>query len=76
MKIKVLIHKDQKQGFWAEISSLPGCFTQGSTMEELIPNIYEAVDGYLKVREEESMNNSAIQNAQIEKDYRIFEMVV
>ena len=57
MKLKVLIHKDEKKGFWAEIPSLPGCLTQADTMEELFPNIYEAVEGYLKVREEETMNN-------------------
>lgn len=75
MKLKVLIHKDEKQGFWAEIPSLPGCLTQAETMEDLFPNIYEAVEGYLKVREEESMNNST-QYIQKDNDYKIFEMVV
>jgi len=45
-------------------------------MEELFPNIYEAVEGYLKVREEESMNNTTTQYIQNDKDCRIFEMVV
>jgi len=49
MKLKVLIHKDEKQGFWAEIPSLPGCLTQADTMEDLFPNIYEAVEVYLNV---------------------------
>ena len=52
MKLKVIIHPDEKKGFWAEVPSLPGCFTQANTMEEIIPNIYEAVEGYLKVRKE------------------------
>ncbi|MBI5218395.1 MAG: type II toxin-antitoxin system HicB family antitoxin [Bacteroidia bacterium] len=76
MKLKVLIHKDEKQGFWAEIPSLPGCLTQADTMEDLFPNIYEAVEGYLKVREEESMNNTSSQYLHKDKDYKIFEMVV
>jgi len=76
MKLKVLIHKDEKQGFWAEIPSLPGCLTQADTMEDLFPNIYEAVEGYLKVREEESMNNTSTQYLQKDNDYKIFEMVV
>jgi predicted RNase H-like HicB family nuclease len=54
MKLKVIIHEERNGGYWAEIPSLPGCFTQADTMEELISNIYEAVEGYLKVREEES----------------------
>jgi len=75
MKLKILIHKDEKQGYWAEVPSLPGCFTQAETMEDLIPNLYEAVEGYLKVREEETMNNPSNQKLN-DKDYRIFEMVV
>ena len=53
MKFRVLIHEENKDGYWAEVPSLPGCYTQADTMEELIPNIREAVVGYLKVREEE-----------------------
>ncbi|MFA4852970.1 MAG: type II toxin-antitoxin system HicB family antitoxin [Bacteroidales bacterium] len=77
MKLKVLIHKDEKQGYWAEIPSLPGCLTQADTMEDLFPNIYEAVDGYLKVKEEETLNNSPLYlKLQNNKDYKIFEMIV
>lgn len=76
MKLKVLIHKDEKKGFWAEIPSLPGCLTQADTMEDLFPNIYEAVEGYLKVREEESMNNNSTHYKKNDKDCKIFEMVV
>ncbi len=75
MKLKILIHKDEKQGYWAEIPSLPGCFTQANTMEDLLPNLYEAVEGYLKVREEETMNSPSNQKLN-DKYYRIFEMIV
>lgn len=34
---------------WAEIPALPGCVTKAEIMEELIPNIYEAVEGCLSV---------------------------
>ncbi|MDQ1352176.1 MAG: hypothetical protein QG657_2482 [Acidobacteriota bacterium] len=53
MKMKVIIHEDEDSGYWAEVPSLPGCGTQGETIEELISNIYEAVEGYLEAREEE-----------------------
>ncbi|HKR03018.1 MAG TPA: type II toxin-antitoxin system HicB family antitoxin [Bacteroidia bacterium] len=65
MKLKVIIHPDEKKGFWAELPSLPGCFTQASTMEELIPNIYEAVEGYLKVREKVKIKPSKKDNFKI-----------
>jgi len=72
MKLKVLVHTDEKNGYWAEIPSLPGCFTQANSMEDLLPNIYEAVEGYLKVREEENINPEFTNNA----SNRILEMMV
>jgi predicted RNase H-like HicB family nuclease len=49
MKLKVVIHKAEEGGFWAEVPAVPGCVTQGETIEELIQNIYEAVEGCLSV---------------------------
>jgi predicted RNase H-like HicB family nuclease len=49
MKLKVIIHKANEGGFWAEVPAIPGCATQGETMEELIQNIYEAVEGCLSI---------------------------
>jgi hypothetical protein len=45
-------------------------------MEDLLPNIYEAVEGYLKVREEESISNTPAQYIQNDKDCLIFKMIV
>ena len=53
MKLKVVIHEDQDGGFWAEVPSIPGCATQGETFDELLTNLYEAVDGCLSVELEE-----------------------
>jgi predicted RNase H-like HicB family nuclease len=49
MKLKVHIHKAEEGGYWAEVPSIPGCVTQGDTFEELLQNIYEAVEGCLNV---------------------------
>jgi len=76
MKLKVLIHQDEKSGYWAEVPSLPGCFTQAETMNDLMTNLYEAVDGYLKVREEETMNSAKAKLAAKNDPYKIFELVV
>ena len=35
MKIHAIVHKAEEGGFWAEVPSIPGCATQGETMEEL-----------------------------------------
>ena len=49
MKLKVVIHEAEEGGYWAEVPSIPGCATQGDTFEELLENIYEAIEGYLSV---------------------------
>jgi predicted RNase H-like HicB family nuclease len=49
MKIKVVIHEAEEGGFWAEVPAIPGCATQGETMEELIHNLHEAIEGCLAV---------------------------
>lgn len=49
MKIKVVIHDAEEGGFWAEVPAIPGCATQGETFEELLHNLYEAVEGCLSV---------------------------
>jgi predicted RNase H-like HicB family nuclease len=49
MKIKVVIHEAEEGGYWAEVPSIPGCATQGETFEELLQNLYEAIEGCLSV---------------------------
>ena len=49
MKIKVVVHEAEEGGFWAEVPSIPGCATQGDSFDELLSNIYEAVEGCLSV---------------------------
>ena len=45
--LKVLIHKAEEGGFWAEVPALPGCVSQGETVEELRANVREAIEGWL-----------------------------
>ncbi len=49
MKIKVVVHEADEGGFWAEVPAIPGCATQGETMEELLANLHEAIEGCLAV---------------------------
>lgn len=49
MKLKVVIHEAEEGGYWAEVPSIHGCVTQGENFEELLSNIYEAVEGCLSV---------------------------
>ncbi len=50
MKLKVVVHEAEEGGYWAEVPALPGCATQGETFEELLHNLYEAVEGWLSAQ--------------------------
>jgi len=50
MKIQVVVHEAEEGGYWAEVPAIPGCATQGETFEELLKNLYEAVEGCLSIR--------------------------
>ena len=52
MTLKVLIHKAEEGGYWAEAPALPGCVSQGETMDELRTNIREAIEGWLLAEED------------------------
>lgn len=49
MKIKAVVHEAEEGGFWAEVPAIPGCATQGETMDELLRNLHEAIEGCLSV---------------------------
>ena len=48
-----VVHEDPEGGFWAEVPALPGCYSQGETMDELMINIREAISGVLEVMKEQ-----------------------
>ena len=49
MKLKVVVHEAEEGGYWAEVPAIPGCATQADSFEELLTNLYEAVEGCLSV---------------------------
>jgi predicted RNase H-like HicB family nuclease len=67
MKIKVVVHDAEDGGYWAEVPAIPGCATQGETFEELLKNLYEAVECCLSVD---------LSQAQITGDDRVLEIAV
>jgi predicted RNase H-like HicB family nuclease len=47
LSIKVVVHEAEEGGYWAEVPAIPGCAAQGDTMEELLGNLREAIEGCL-----------------------------
>ena len=53
MNFKAIIHPEPTGGYWGEVPALPGCYSQGETVEELMANLREAASGCLEVLTEE-----------------------
>ena len=47
MKLDIVVHEAVEGGFWAEVPAIPGCATQGDSMEKLMQNLNEAIEGCL-----------------------------
>ena len=58
-KYTIVIHEDPDGGFWGEVPALPGCYSQGETVDELSDNIREAIAGVLEVLKEEGREPEA-----------------
>ncbi|MBZ5566278.1 MAG: type II toxin-antitoxin system HicB family antitoxin [Acidobacteriia bacterium] len=54
MLLKVVVHKAEEGGSWAEVPAIPGCASQGETMDEVQANVREAVEGCLAVDVEDA----------------------
>jgi predicted RNase H-like HicB family nuclease len=48
MNYRVLIEQDEDGAFVAHVPALPGCISQGSSRNEALANIREAIEGYLE----------------------------
>ncbi|MDE0145387.1 MAG: type II toxin-antitoxin system HicB family antitoxin [Nitrospira sp.] len=67
MKLKVIIHEAKEGGYWGEVPAIPGCATQGDTFDELLSNLYEAVEGCLSVD---------VQNIEVSPKDKVMEIAV
>ena len=54
MKFKVLIMYDSEyEGYVVDVPELPGCMSQGKTIDEALLNIKDAIKGWLLVEEKQ-----------------------
>ena len=57
----VIVHSAEEGGYWAEVPDLPGCATEGDTLDELAANVREAISLYLKDETAEVRHSSLMQ---------------
>lgn len=55
MKLFVTLERDESGAIVAECPAVPGCVSQGSTEEEALANIREAIIGCLEVRAQDGL---------------------
>ena len=59
----MVVHNAEDGGYWVEVPALPGCASQGESVEEALENVKDAIKLYLEVLEEDG--------AQIPKDEEV-----
>ena len=52
MNYKVIIRPGEVSGYMVECPAIPGCVSQGATVEEAMANIEDAIKGCLEVLNE------------------------
>jgi predicted RNase H-like HicB family nuclease len=52
MRFQVVLEPSEEGGFTIYVPALPGCISEGETMEEALANIREAIELYLEPVEE------------------------
>ena len=55
MEYTVILHSAEEGGYWADVPSLEGCFSQGETVEETMANIKEAIQAHIEALNEEGI---------------------
>jgi predicted RNase H-like HicB family nuclease len=60
MVFKVVLEPSEEGGYTAVAPSLPGCVSEGDTMEEALKNIREAIELYLEPVGEEELSREGV----------------
>jgi predicted RNase H-like HicB family nuclease len=53
MEYTVLIHRAEEGGYWTEVPALPGCFSQGESVEQALANAQEAIEAHIAALRED-----------------------
>ena len=53
MQYTVIVHQAEEGGFWVEVPALPGCYSQGESVEDALENVMQAISLYLETLREE-----------------------
>jgi len=57
MDYTILVHQAEEGGFWSEVPALPGCYSQGESIDETMQNTKEAIEAHLLALKEDRVEN-------------------
>jgi predicted RNase H-like HicB family nuclease len=60
MKLQVILEPSEEGGYTTYVPALPGCLSEGETLDEALANIQEAIALYLEPLEDESLLKEGI----------------
>jgi predicted RNase H-like HicB family nuclease len=64
--LTVVVHPAKEGGYWGEVLELPGCVSQGETLDELQNNMREAIEAVMEVEREGFHADLQIDSALVE----------
>ena len=53
MDFTVILHEAEEGGYWVEVPSLPGCLSQGETVDETLENVADAIRSHVEALRED-----------------------
>ena len=67
MRFKVILEPSEEGGYTVYVPSLPGCLSEGDTVEQALKNIQEAIELYLEPVEDDWIleENAVVQEIEL-----------
>ncbi len=56
MEYSVIVHPAEEGGYWVDVPALPGCYSQGETVDEALVSVREAIGLYLEALRDEGQD--------------------
>jgi predicted RNase H-like HicB family nuclease len=53
MEYTVVLHEADEGGYWVEVPSLPGCFSQGETVDQALKSASKAIESHIEALKED-----------------------
>jgi predicted RNase H-like HicB family nuclease len=61
MTLKIVLEPSDEGGYTVHVPSLPGCISEGDTLDEAMINIREAIDLYLETVEDDVVSGEGVE---------------